>query len=110
MNGPVQHLPLKGSLGLRDVARLAEELERLLATPSPITIDCAELADVDLSIVQLLISARRTAIAAGRSLTLRHPSDGSLERLLKAAGILAGDGSPLTSDGQFWINAKAQAA
>ena len=110
MSGPLLHLPLKGSLGLRDVARLAEELERLLAAPGPVTIDCDELTDIDLSIVQLLISARRTATAAGRSLTLRHPSDGPLQRLLKAAGILAGDGSPLTSDGQFWINAEAQAA
>jgi anti-anti-sigma regulatory factor len=110
MSSPAQHLPLKGSLGLRDVAGLAEELERLLAAPDPFVVDCADLAEIDLSIVQLLVSARRTAMAAGRSFVLRHPADGPLERLLKAAGVLAGDGSPLASDGQFWINAEAPAA
>ena len=110
MSSPAQQLSLKGSLGLRDATRLAEDFERALAAPGPVLVDCAELTEIDLAIVQLLISAQRTAMAAGRSLTLRHPVDGPLERLLKAAGILAADGSALASDGQFWINTEARAA
>ena len=110
MSGSAQHLPLRGSLGLRDVARLAEELERLLAVSTPVVVDCADLVEIDLSIIQLLISARRAAMSAGRSLTLRHPADGPLERLLKAAGFLAANGTTLASDGQFWIKGEAQAA
>jgi len=110
MSSSAQRLPLKGSLGLRNAASLAEELERLLAAPDPVVVDCADLAEIDLSIVQLLVSAQRAAVAAGRSLVLRHPANGPLERLLKAAGVLAGDGSALASDGQFWINAEAPAA
>lgn len=110
MSSAARRVSLRGSLGLRDVAPLAEEFGRALASSGPLTVDCTELNEIDLSVIQLIVSAYRTAMASGRSLTVRHPAGGPLERLLVAAGFIAGDGSALTSDGQFWTSAEAGAA
>lgn len=110
MSTSTQHVSLRGNLGLRDVGRLAEDLGRAFDAPGPVTIDCAGLTEIDLSVVQLLIAARRTAGLTGCALTLRHAPDGPLARLLKASGFLASDGTALTPDARFWIDGEARAA
>jgi anti-anti-sigma regulatory factor len=99
---------LEGDVGVRDAARLAEQLSQAIA--GPLTIDCTSLSGVDLAVIQVLLAADRTARAAGQSLTLIHPPGGPLQQLLVAAGFTAPDGTPLTSDGPLWAGAEAHAA
>ena len=101
---------LTGSLGLRDVVALADRLAADLGSTDAVVIDCSALTGVDLSIVQVLVSAARTARAAGRTLTLQGVDNEALSRVLVAAGFVAADGTALTSDGQLWTKREAQAA
>jgi len=105
-----QTVHLAGSLSLRDAARLAPELQQALAGPGPLVIDCTNLIDVDLSVVQLLVAAHKTAAAAGTPLRLLAPASGPLPALLRQAGFVSPDGRPLTPEGQFWINQETKAA
>jgi anti-anti-sigma regulatory factor len=105
-----QTFPLAGSVGVRDVARLAPELQHALSGPSPLAIDCTDLTDIDLSIVQLLVAAHKTAAATGKPLRLIAPAGGPLTALLRQAGFLTPDNRPLTPEGQFWIDAEAKTA
>jgi anti-anti-sigma regulatory factor len=102
--------PLAGSVGVRDAARLAAELQQALSGPVSVAIDCTNLADIDLSIVQLLVAAHKTATAAGKPLRLISPAGGPLAALLRQAGFIAADDRPHTPEGQFWTNAEANAA
>jgi ABC-type transporter Mla MlaB component len=105
-----QIFTLAGSVGVRDVARLAPELQQALSGAGPLAIDCTDLAEIDLSIVQLLVAAHKTAAATGKPLRLIAPTGGPLAALLRQAGFLTPDNRPLTPEGQFWINAEANAA
>lgn len=99
---------LRGNLGLRQAARLAEALTDAIAAHPAVVIAAGALEEADISILQVLLAARKTAAGAGKSLTL-EPSD-SLLRILARAGFLTADGSPATPEGAFWIGARERAA
>ncbi len=103
-------ISLAGPVGLRNVAELAAELQRGLSASGPIVVDCAGLTEIDLSAVQLLLAAQRTARASGRAFALAAPPDGALGALLMTTGFLAEDGAPLTPDGGLWGAAERTAA
>lgn len=110
LGGPSQQIALSGAVGVRDIADLARQLRELLATPGPLLIDCTAVTEIDLSAVQVLVAAHRSALAGGRSLALRAPIDGPLCRLLKAAGFLGANGTPLTPEAALWSGAGGKAA
>ena len=102
-----QTFPLTGAVTVRDVTRLAETLQGALTAASALVIDCAGLTEIDLAVVQLLIAARTTALATGKSLTLKAAADGPLPALLRQTGFIATDGRALTPEGDFWTQGKA---
>lgn len=104
--GP-QIFPLTGTVTVRDVTRLAEALQGALTASSGLVIDCTGLTEIDLAVVQLLIAARTTASATGKSLTLKTIADGPLSVLLRQTGFIAADGRALTPEGDFWTQGKA---
>ncbi len=57
-------------------------LTSLNGTSSTIAVDCADAAEVDVSFIQLLLAARRTAQARGKCLALSAPASGALLRVL----------------------------
>lgn len=48
-------------------------------------------ADIDLTFIQILVAANRTASSAGRSFRLDAPSTGGVFAALGSAGLCAGD-------------------
>jgi len=64
-----------------------------------LVVDCSAVTDADLSLVQLLIAARRSARACGVSVRVASPTNPALVRVLTSAGIIAPDRSG--ADG-FW--------
>lgn len=110
MSGPSQQIALTGAVGVREIAGLAGQLREQLSAPGPLLIDCTEVTEIDLSVVQVFVAAHKSARADGRSLALRAPADGPLCRLLKAAGFLGADGTPLTPEAELWSGAGGKAA
>jgi hypothetical protein len=64
----------------------------------PLTADVADDAAVDLTFVQLVESARRTAREAGLNFSLLRPAAGQLRATLERGGFLA-----TPDDQEFWL-------
>jgi anti-anti-sigma regulatory factor len=103
MTGDSPHtLEISGDAGLRNVQDIAGLLRQALADHSNITVVTDGLTSIDVTILQLLVAARKSALAAGKILTLRAPPDGVLHRLLVQTGFVGTDGKSLTPEGEFW--------
>lgn len=78
--------------GVGTVASADGILQRLRAATArglALAVDCTAIETADLSLVQMLIAARRTLQAAGRDVTVRASAGGPLETSLKAGGFLS---------------------
>jgi anti-anti-sigma regulatory factor len=103
MTGDSVHtLKISGDAGLRNVQEITGLLRQALADHSNIAVVTDTLTSIDVSILQLLVAARKSALAAGKTLTLRAPPDGVLHRLLLQTGFIGADGKSLTPEGDFW--------
>jgi anti-anti-sigma regulatory factor len=103
MTGDSAHmLSISGDAGLRNVQDIAGLLRQALDKHSTITVATDDLTSIDVTILQLLVAARKSALASGKTLTLRAPPDGVLHRLLVQTGFVGTDGKSLTPEGEFW--------
>jgi hypothetical protein len=82
---------------IQTIKQLHGELRAGFAGSGGVTVDASAIGEVDLTFVQLIESARRTAAESGRQFTLSAPVDGELLEVLQRGGFLA------TADGAaFW--------
>lgn len=87
-----------GELTIRTIASLRERLVDFLAGSTAVQARVAPDATVDLTFVQLLESARRTAREAGAAFALAEPAAGQLRETLERGGFLAA-----ADDRNFWL-------
>lgn len=92
---------------IKSVAELRDRLITAIAEHDAITVSAEQAASVDLSVLQVLASAHRSAGAAGKTITLAAPREGALQQALKKAGFLSPAGEPLTREGAFWTPSAA---
>ena len=103
MTGDSAHtLKISGDAGLRNVQDIAGLLRQALEKHSAVTVATDGLTSIDITILQLLVAARKSALASGKTLTLRAPSNGVLHRLLVQTGFVGTDGKSRTPEGEFW--------
>lgn len=98
LHGP---LTIKTITNVRDIIQVYLQEAALRSRTLVIDIDGAE--EIDLTLPQLLLSARQTANRAGVTVTLNKPADGNFLTVLQRAGLLRGD---LQTD-TFWLEGKA---
>ena len=83
----------------RDVhARLRQALE----ADGELEIDASGATDMDISFLQMLLAARRSALLRGRSVRLVPPAGGILLDTLRRAGLVAADPELSYSGEGFW--------
>ena len=90
--------------GVQTVRQAEETLGKLrdaLSQANEILLDCSHLDEVDLSFIQLVLAARRSADRDGKILGLMAPAQGTLLKALDTAGILAG------GPHRFWFEGRA---
>jgi hypothetical protein len=75
------------SVTIRDAGEFALRMRDACAGDADIAVDCAALADIDLSFLQIVVAARAELAASGRTLSLTAPDDGPLAALLQRAGF-----------------------
>ncbi|HEY9011585.1 MAG TPA: STAS domain-containing protein [Devosia sp.] len=92
---------------IKTVAELRDRLTAAITENERVVISAEGAAGIDLSVLQLLASAHRTASTAGKSLSLAAPATGALQQALAKAGFLGPAGEPLTREGTFWIPSPA---
>jgi ABC-type transporter Mla MlaB component len=96
-------LMLDGPLTVRHAPQIHARLREALRQGS-VAIDCRAADEVDVSFIQLVLAARRSAAATGRTLRLAHPADATLlDRLRQAGMVRSGDEDP-AADQDFWLN------
>lgn len=94
---------LSGSLVIRTVTEIQRSLLTALEKATPLVeVDCANATEVDVSFIQTMIAARRSASARGLSIALAAPASGVLLQALRSGGFLSADGTPSSPDGAFW--------
>jgi len=104
----VHVIEISGEAGLRAAQDIAERLRQALAGFNAVSIAAEAITDADITTIQLLLAARRQALASGKSLTLAAPAAGVLRALLIETGCLGADGQALTPDGDFWTQPTRQ--
>ncbi|MGO9133300.1 MAG: lipid asymmetry maintenance protein MlaB [Methylovirgula sp.] len=77
----------RGSLTISRASFFLRAIASAISRHSAVMIDCTDAADVDVTFLQILISARRTAEAQGKRIELTAPSDGVLVTALERLGI-----------------------
>ena len=87
-----------GELTIKTIGDAHRDLAATLTASGAVLAQVAADAAVDLTFVQLLQSARRTARETGASFALAAPAAGQLRETLERGGFLAA-----AEDREFWL-------
>lgn len=82
---------------IREAEATAQTLRDALGSQDDVLLDCEEIEEADLTFLQLIIAARKSAVARGKSFGLTATARGPLLAALDCAGIRP-DG-----DQAFWF-------
>jgi ABC-type transporter Mla MlaB component len=92
-----------GVATIRTIDALHVRLADALCAQDHLQIDVSGLTEVDISFIQLVLAARKSARRDGKRLSLAAPADGVLRDSLILGGFLAPDGQPHPGT-DFWLN------
>ncbi len=81
-------LKLSGQIDVRSIDEAFGKIKRAFG-PGDLEVDLSGVTDVDLTFVQLLESARRSAAESGTALRLSAPASGFVLELLQRGGFLS---------------------
>ncbi len=98
---------LAGVIDVRSVQDSFEKLRAAAATGAALHIDLAQVTEADLTFLQLIESARRTAREAGTVVRLSDPAPDHLRETLRRAGFLS---DPPDERTRFWLGETGTAA
>ena len=87
----IHTLVLTGDAGIKSATEVAESLKHALETHAAIGVDTQAISAADVTTVQSLLAAHKTARAQGKALTLLAPLGKPLQAVLAQAGFLAPD-------------------
>lgn len=106
--GSVHVVKIAGDAGLRAAQEIAGSLRKALTGHDKVAIATEAITGADITTIQLLLAARKQALASGKSLSLASPPSGVLRELLVQVGCLDAQGRPLIPDGDFWTQTAGQ--
>jgi ABC-type transporter Mla MlaB component len=89
MSSKIQKLSIPRRLTVAEVTALASNLNAVCTPTAELHIDASGLEEADLSAIQLMISAKRTATERGCGFHLHAPAAGALAQLMKRYGMAA---------------------
>jgi ABC-type transporter Mla MlaB component len=88
-------LTLEGPRGIRQAVRTAADIAAALAGGGNLVLDCDGVTEADLSLIQTILAARRSAARSGASVTLHKAPRGALLHALRRGGFLPDQDTPL---------------
>lgn len=89
---------------IREAEHIKSLLLEALHEKQKIVVDCRAVDEVDLSFVQLVLSARKSAAAANKPLGVIPPPSGLMTDVLRSAGLLRSADEAPADDQLFWFN------
>jgi anti-anti-sigma regulatory factor len=72
---------------VRDVALLRDQTLALLLTGQPLVIEGSAVEKADVSVIQLLVAAKRMAERDGIRLEMKLPATGVVAEMIRASGL-----------------------
>jgi ABC-type transporter Mla MlaB component len=100
---PPVSFSVEGPATLRTIDEIRGRLLDMMQRHPALAIDCGGTTEADLSLVQLLLAARRSARQAGRSITLAKPGGAVLGALLARGGFLGAPDAAATDEDVTWL-------
>lgn len=97
-------LSFDGVATVRTIDALHSRLLDMMQRHADIELDCSGVSEVDLSFIQLLLSARKSARKSGKSFSLAHPASGALYDALTGGGFLVAVDGVRNDDKAFWLS------
>lgn len=101
-----ERLALEGTLTVRNAEETHAKLADVLRRHGDIEVDCTTVVEADLSLVQLLLAARKSARQAGKTLVLAAPAAGALHQVLVDGGFLSAVQGFTDPDDAFWLKGR----
>lgn len=98
-NGVGLQIPLEGNLNLREASQLCSKLCTALEGFDSLEIDIAGLTGIDISIVQLLLAARKSAVRRGKTFSLSGTPTEPVRTFLAGVGLMGRE----KADESFWL-------
>jgi len=98
---PTVVIGFSGAATIRHADEIAERLRQAFASSDRIEIDCTQVTEVDVTFLQLLIAAVKSAEASGKVLSLSAPVRGALLEAVSVCGVQDGPRA------QFWLERRA---
>jgi ABC-type transporter Mla MlaB component len=83
-------LSLSGAITIRDIDAAHQQLLAACESCAEIEIDCSEVTDTDISLIQLLIAADVSAARSGKKVQLLKPYPEAIQHALNRGGFFAG--------------------
>jgi ABC-type transporter Mla MlaB component len=96
-------LVLDGALTIRNMPSIHSRVLGAVRRYQTIHVETAGATEVDLSFVQLLVAARRSAALEGKALSLTDPATGPVLDTLTRAGLLDPSNPDLSGNEAFWL-------
>jgi anti-anti-sigma regulatory factor len=86
-----QVLILAGAQGVRETPQCYADVAAALCAPGDLWLDVSGVTHADLSFIQIIMAARRSAGQRGKGLALCAPAAGALRDALERGGFAAPD-------------------
>ena len=96
----------EGTLTVREIESVHSRLRELIGRHDRVEIDLATVTEIDLSGIQLLLAARKSAQTAGKTVLLAQPLPAPVREALVRGGFLPPAGEP-SEIGRFWIESRS---
>jgi ABC-type transporter Mla MlaB component len=91
---------LSGVIDIRSIDNSFMKIKQAAGDGASVEIDCADIVDIDLTFLQLIESARRSAAETGAKIRLSRPADGIILETLQRGGFL---NDPADERSRFWL-------
>ncbi|GAN79085.1 STAS domain-containing protein [Acidocella aminolytica] len=93
-------LKLSGVIDIRSIGDSFEKVKNAVGGGASVEIDLTDITDIDLTFVQLIESARRSAALSGTTIRLSEPAGGVVLETLNRGGFL---NDPSDERTLFWL-------
>jgi anti-anti-sigma regulatory factor len=92
---------IPSKVNIRNIRDIHTELLTYVNTNDVVEIDLDGCDDIDISLLQLIESARKSALSGGKPISLSKPANETVQSTLKRAGLLDAFSS---ADTKFWLH------
>lgn len=99
MDGRVSLISFPETVDVQSIAVSFDLLRQAFGAASAVEIDLAAVTDADLTCIQLIESARRSAAQAGNPIRLAQSASGAVLEILQRGGFLGHD----PQSAAFWM-------